>query len=211
MGKDLGNKTIMAKNIKHYMALHRKTRSDICEALGVKYTTLTDWINAKTYPRIDKIEMLANYFGVEKSDLVEQHSAAKKARAIRIPVIGMVHAGYPADAIEDIIDWEEVTPDVAARGDLMALQIKGDCMEPKFSDGDVVIVLCQDAANSGDIVIAMTNGSEAEMRKLKLFENGTINLIPTNPAYPAESYTPKEVESLPVKILGKVIELRAKF
>lgn len=68
---DLGNKEIMAKNIKRLMALHRKERSDICKDLGFKYTTFTDWINGKTYPRIDKIEMMANYFGVSKSELVE--------------------------------------------------------------------------------------------------------------------------------------------
>lgn len=68
---DLGNKQIIAKNIKKYMHLNNKTRNEICNDLGIKYTTLSDWINAKKYPRIDKIEMLANYFGIEKSDLVE--------------------------------------------------------------------------------------------------------------------------------------------
>ena len=67
----LGNKDIMARNIRHYMELFGKTRNDMCEALGVKYTTFTDWINAKTYPRIDKIELMAEYFGIEKSDLIE--------------------------------------------------------------------------------------------------------------------------------------------
>lgn len=71
---DLGNKEIMAKNIKRLMDLHRKERSDICKDLGFKYTTFTDWINGKTYPRIDKIEMMANYFGVSKSELVEDKS-----------------------------------------------------------------------------------------------------------------------------------------
>ena len=68
----LGNKEIMAKNIKRLMELRGKDRNDICKDLGFKYTTFTDWINAKTYPRIDKIEMMANYFGVSKADLVEE-------------------------------------------------------------------------------------------------------------------------------------------
>ena len=71
---DLGNKEIMAKNIKYYMELHGKSRNEICEALGVKYTTFSDWVRGNAYPRIDKIEMLANYFGIEKSDLVEDKS-----------------------------------------------------------------------------------------------------------------------------------------
>lgn len=68
---DLGNKKVMARNIQRLMDETGKSRNDLCEALGVKYTTLTDWIKGNTYPRIDKIELMANYFGVSKSDLIE--------------------------------------------------------------------------------------------------------------------------------------------
>ncbi len=68
---DMGNREIMAKNILYYMDKHHKTRLDVCHDLGFRYTTFCDWIHAKTYPRIDKIELMANYFGVDKSDLVE--------------------------------------------------------------------------------------------------------------------------------------------
>lgn len=68
---DLGNKEIFAKNLKYYMNYFNKDRNDICNALNIPYTTFTDWYNATTYPRIDKIEILANYFGVKKSDLIE--------------------------------------------------------------------------------------------------------------------------------------------
>lgn len=71
---NLGNKSIMARNIQHYMEMYNKTRNDMCEALGVKYTTLADWIKGNTYPRIDKIELMANYFGIQKSDLIEDKS-----------------------------------------------------------------------------------------------------------------------------------------
>ena len=73
----LGNKDIMAKNIKRLMELNGKDRNDVCKDLGFKYTTFADWVNAKTYPRIDKIEMMANYFGVSKADLVEEHTENK--------------------------------------------------------------------------------------------------------------------------------------
>lgn len=68
---DLGNKEVMANNLQRYMKKHNKSRNDISRDLDVPYTTVTAWINADTYPRIDKIEMLANYFNIEKSDLVE--------------------------------------------------------------------------------------------------------------------------------------------
>ena len=80
---DLGNKAIMAENIKYYMDLNNKSRNDMCEALGFKYSTFTDWVNGKKYPRIDKIEMIANYFGIEKSDLVEKRLCELWHAAIR--------------------------------------------------------------------------------------------------------------------------------
>lgn len=70
----LGNKEIMAKNLRHYMDVNNKTRNEICSALDVSYSTFTDWINGNSYPRIDKIELLANYFGIEKADLIEEQN-----------------------------------------------------------------------------------------------------------------------------------------
>lgn len=75
---DLENKAIMAKNIRYYMALHDKTRAELSRDLNIKYTTLTDWINEKTYPRIDKIELMARYFGIEKSDLIESKTVTSQ-------------------------------------------------------------------------------------------------------------------------------------
>ena len=74
MKNNLGNKGTMAKNILYYMDINGKTRQDMCDALGVKYTTFTDWVKGNTYPRIDKIELMANYFGISKADLVEEHA-----------------------------------------------------------------------------------------------------------------------------------------
>lgn len=68
----LGNKEIMAKNIKRLLEEHDMSQTDLCNALGFKFMTVSDWVNAKSYPRIDKIEMMANFFGVSKADLVEE-------------------------------------------------------------------------------------------------------------------------------------------
>ena len=77
---NLGNKEIMAKNIQYYMDKYDKTRQEMCEALGVKYTTFTDWVKGNSYPRIDKIELMANYFGISKADLVEDHNDLQQAK-----------------------------------------------------------------------------------------------------------------------------------
>ena len=69
----LGNKQIMAANIRRFLALTEKTQKEVCRDLGFKEMTFSDWVNAKTYPRIDKIEKMANYFHVQKADLVEEY------------------------------------------------------------------------------------------------------------------------------------------
>lgn len=76
----MGNKSIFAKNLQRQMDLHRKSRRDVCQALGFNYYTFTDWINGRKYPRMDKVEQLANYFGVLKSDLIEEKLTAEKEK-----------------------------------------------------------------------------------------------------------------------------------
>lgn len=208
MPNNLGNKETMAKNIRYYMELHRKTRQEMCDALGVKYTTFTDWINANAYPRIDKIEMMANYFHITKADLVEEPT--KKKTKFMIPVLGVVRAGLPMDAVENIIDYEEISEEMARQGEFFALQIKGDSMEPRIKEGDVVIVRKQPTVENGEIAIVLVNGDEATVKRVQRFDGG-INLIPSNSAYNVLTYTNAQIESLPVQILGKVVELRAKF
>jgi transcriptional regulator with XRE-family HTH domain len=68
----MDNKNVFAKNLKRYMDLHGKSRKEVSEAIGVSYYTYTDWVNGKKYPRMDKVEKLANYFGILKSDLIEE-------------------------------------------------------------------------------------------------------------------------------------------
>lgn len=205
---DLGNKEIMSKNIQYYMDKHGKTRLEMCDALGVKYTTFTDWVKGNSYPRIDKIELMANYFGIEKSDLVEEKNNRNR-KVTTINVLGCVAAGIPIEAIEDIVDTEEITEEMASRGEFFGLQIHGHSMEPRMVEGDIVIVRRQPTAETGDIVIAAVNGTDATCKRLKKYRDG-IELIPINPSYDPMFFTNEEIESTPVSILGKVVELRAK-
>nr|WP_216682590.1 helix-turn-helix transcriptional regulator [Enterococcus innesii] len=79
MSGALGNKEVMAKNLSYYMQKNNVTRNKLSDDLGISYTTIRDWVKAKTYPRIDKIELLANYFGIDKSDLVEEKSISDRS------------------------------------------------------------------------------------------------------------------------------------
>lgn len=207
---DLGNKEIMSQNIQRLMEKHGKDRNDICRDLGFKYTTFTDWVNGNTYPRIDKIELMANYFNVSKSELVESHTNDSQVKSVVIPVLGRVAAGIPLTAAEYIIDTEEISQAMANDGEYFGLQVKGDSMEPKISNGDVVIVRKQSDADDGDLVIALVNGDDAVVKRLKKYKDG-IALISTNPAYEPMYFSNDEIESKPIEIIGKVKELRAKF
>ena len=82
----LGNKQVMAKNIRYYMEKHGLNATDLALELDFKYSTVLDWLKANTYPRIDKIEMMANYFGIEKSDLVEDKSTKTENQDISMMV-----------------------------------------------------------------------------------------------------------------------------
>ncbi len=76
----IGNKQIFAKNLIYYVERSGKTQKEICEILDIKTTTLNDWVKAKKYPRIDKIEILANFFGIQKSDLIEEKMTEEKGK-----------------------------------------------------------------------------------------------------------------------------------
>jgi repressor LexA len=120
-------------------------------------------------------------------------------------------AGVPIDAYEEILDYEEILPETAADGEYFGLRVSGDSMEPKFSEGDVVIVRQQSDADSGDIVIALVNGSDATIKRLIKYAEGGIALVASNPTYAPLRFTEAEISSKPVQIVGKVVELRAKF
>lgn len=208
---NLGNKEIMAKNIRYYMSLYNVNQTEICNTLGIKMPTFSDWVNAKTYPRIDKIELMANYFGISKADLVEERPTNRSAKSgIAINVYGSVAAGIPLEMIEDIIDTEEITEDMARTGEFFGLRIKGDSMTPTICDGDIVIVRQQNDAESGDIVIATVNGDEATCKRLRKYKEG-IELIAINPSYDTLEFSSEEILEKPVKIIGKVVEARRKF
>lgn len=213
----LGNKQIMANNIKFYLNKSGKTQKEICKDLGIAETTFSGWVRAVTYPRIDKIEKMANYFGIEKSDLVEDKtkkdndkslSNGSRAHGIKIPILGRVVAGIPIEAVTDIEGYEEITADMASRGDFFALRIQGHSMEPRIEDGEIVICQCQSDVDSGDIAIVLVNGDEATCKQVRKGPEG-ITLIGFNPiVYAPHFYSNKEIEELPVRIIGRVVESR---
>ena len=206
----LGNKEIMAQNIKHYMKAFGIDRKEFCNRLGFKYSTVTDWLNAEKYPRIDKIEMMANFFSINKADLVEPRNSIPTVHAgYKIPVLGRVAAGVPIEAVEEILGYEYLDDKYKNDGcSYFALRIAGRSMEPTIMDGDTVIVRQQSYIESGQIAIVLVDGEDATAKQVKESPDG-ITLIGHNAAvYTPQFYSAQEIEDLPVKIIGRVIEVR---
>ena len=162
----------------------------------------------------DKIEEIANALGVSPSYIMgwedTTEEPAPKRKGVTIPVLGHVAVGIPIEMIEDIIDTEEIPEDMAKHGEFFALKIKGDSMTPSINNSDVVIVRQQEDAENGDIVIATINGNDAVCKRLKKYSDG-LSLISLNPAYEPLYFNTSEIQGTPVKIIGKVVELRRKF
>lgn len=199
-----------SRNLQRYMDLFGFNQKDIAEKIKTNKSVVSSWINCTRYPRMNTIERLASLFGIEKSDLTDDKdtSAPPRVKGVRIPILGRVVAGIPLEAIEDIEGYEEITPEMASKGEYFALHVKGDSMTPSLRDGDTVIVRKQDYIESGETAIVLVNGDEATVKRVKYQENGVI-LIGENPTvYPPHFYTKEEIESLPVRIIGKVVESR---
>ena len=206
---------MLAKNIRFLRREKRMSQDGLAELLGYKsYTTIQKWEMGTSEPPLKIVGRLSEIFNVDideltKSDLTNP-SERSTSSGTWVNVYGRVAAGIPMEAIEDIIDTEEISAEMARNGEHFGLRIQGDSMEPKISEGDNVIVRKQDDADNGDTVIALVNGNDAFCKRLMKYESG-ISLVSTNPIYEPKHYTNEEIEKLPVKILGKVVELRAKF
>lgn len=114
-------------------------------------------------------------------------------------------------ALENIIDYEEIPAAMATGGEFFALKIKGHSIEPRIFEGDIVIVRRQDGVDSGDTAIVLVNGDAATIKRVKKSRDG-ITLIANNfTVYEPRFYSNYEIETLPVRIIGKVVELRGKL
>lgn len=210
---DLGNKEIFAKNLNYYMNINKKNRSDVCRDLDIPYSTFTDWCNANIYPRIDKIEMLANYFDIKKSDLVENKEKLDMIGnpVTSIPILGIVKAGYDYLAQENWVGTIDVETSLVGNGkDYFALKVHGNSMSPTLIEDDIVIIKKQNDFENGDIVVAIINGDEATIKKGKKSDS-SILLQPLNPSYEPLIFTYDEMKTIPVEIVGIVKQLKREF
>lgn len=181
---------------------------DLSKVIGVAQPTYSGWESGKFQIDDENKIKLADYFGVTVDYLMGRDGIPQPVKGVRIPIYGSVPAGIPLEAIENIEGYEEITPALASKGEYFALKIKGESMSPYILDKDIVIVRKQDAVESGDIAIVLVNSDEATCKMLKISDDG-ITLIGHNTlAYPPHFYSQKEIATLPVRIIGRVVEVK---
>lgn len=207
---DLGNKDVLSKNLRYLMQRVGKSRNQVCDDLNIKYTTFNDWYNGNKYPRIDKIELLANYFGVLKSDLIEDKTDLPKdampvdfSHLKRIPILGQISAGLPLYAEQNIEGYTYTN--LNHGGEYFALRVRGDSMNAaRIYENDLLIVRKQDTAEDGEIVVAMVGDDEATVKYWHRRGN-VVMLEPksTNPIHQMQIYDLSETK---IRIIGKVVQ-----
>ena len=199
--------------LKYFRMRESLSQSELAEKLGVSASTISMYEVGKREPDFETEERIADFFNTDLNTLrgrdTENHYR-NCIKGIKIKVLGRVAAGLPIEAVENIIDTEEISEDMARTGEYFGLQIHGDSMEPRMYEGDVVIVRQQDDAESGDIVIAMINGNDATCKRLTKYAGG-IALASLNTKYEPMMFSNEEIVNKPVKIIGKVVELRGKL
>lgn len=171
------------------------------ELTGIKKSTLQRYLSGvtKKVPH-DALKHIAQALGVS--------IGGEDVRG-ELPVLGLVKGGVPMSAEENIIDYEPVPQQMWDSGDYFALKISGNSMAPRINDGDTVIVKRQDAVQNGEVAVVSVGVHEATCKKV-YYHDGGLTLISNNGEYPPMFYDAKQVQKMPVYILGKVVELRAR-
>ena len=210
----MNNKDIFSTNLRHYMYLNGKTRKDICHDLGFSYYTFSDWVNGKKYPRMDKVEMLATYFGILKSDLIEDTRqkdkkvnedlslyGIKPIKTKKFRMIGEIACGEPIYCNEEYKTYVEASTEINAD---FCLTAKGNSMiNARIYDGDIVFIKEQPMVEDGEIAAVIVD-NEATLKRVYYYKNeNKLVLAADNPAFAPLVYVNDELNN--VKILGKAV------
>lgn len=187
------------------------TQQELASKLFVSQQAVGKWERGESTPNPETIVAMSKIFGVSADTLLGESAPPLSTGGTWVPVLGDVAAGIPIEAVENIVDYEEIDTAMASNGKYYGLRIKGSSMEPRIREGDVVIVRQQEDADTGDTAVVLVNGESATVKRIKKEPDGGLWLLPNNPAYDPQHYSPAEVAEKPVRIIGKVVELRGKF
>lgn len=199
-------KEILSKNLQKYLDQRGITQTKMANDLGFPEMTVSNWMKKKTYPRVDRLQQMADYFNVSRSDLTElkpSNLIEISQETIKIPVLGEISCGKPLLVEENIVDYRYAVKDNTPPGTTFYLQAKGDSMYPVIPNGSMVLVRHQNDAENGEIVAAIFDDhNEATLKRMRK-QGDTIMLLPDNNEYEPIIST----EDNPVRILGKAIKV----
>ena len=187
------------------------TQQELASKLFVSQQAVGKWERGEATPNPETIVAMSKIFGVSADTILGESAPPLSTGGTWVPVLGDVAAGIPIEVVENIVDYEEIDTAMASNGKYYGLRIKGSSMEPRIREGDVVIVRQQEDADTGDTAVVLVNGESATVKRIKKEPDGGLWLLPNNPAYDPQHYSPAEVAEKPVRIIGKVVELRGKF
>ena len=209
---ELEQRMIFKKNINRLIDNSPYNQKEIAEQLGVSPQTLNTWTQGKAIPRMGKIQLLADFFQVDKTDLLEDIgnniTPVQLGDSISIPVFGSVPAGVPIEAIQDINEYIDIPKSWTTGGkEYFALTVKGDSMYPKYLEGDVVVVRVEEDCESGQDCVVYVNGYDATLKKV-IKRDDYLILQPLNLEYEPRMFDLRDGATPPVKIAGVVVEIR---
>lgn len=196
------------KSLRHESGI---SQQHLADHLNVSQNAVHNWETGNREPNLETIRRIAAYFSVSAAYLIageNPREVYEKGTAIQI--FDYITAKTILKSSADGIDTEEISQELAHTGTFFGLKIHGDAMEPRIKEGDTVIVRQQNDAESGDIVLVADNGKEAACRRLRKYRDG-IELITDNPGYKPAFFNNEEIKNKAVQIIGRVVELRAKF
>lgn len=203
MGK-YETKYIFSRNLSRILMDHGISQADLASMMGVAASSVSAWCNGDKMPRMDKIEWIANHFGVMKSELLEDETLPSNIQNLqkmkKIPLVGTIACGTPILAEENITDYIDMPGHIRAD---YALTCKGDSMiNAGIRDGDIVYIRKQSQVENGQIAAVLIGGEEAT---LKRFYNvgGNVTLNAENPAYLPITFI--EGDSVNVRVIGLAV------
>jgi len=184
------------------------TQSQLADILYVSQSSVTAWEGGTRDPGTEMIAKLAEVLHVSAGWLLGADEDVGDPQSLRVPVYDSIRAGIPTEAIDDVIDWEEIPKAWTTGGkEYFAVRLSGDSMFPEYQDRDVVIFRRTQECETGDDCAVRINGTDATFKRVRLLDSGMV-LQPLNPAYSPLMYTADQVRDLPVEIIGVGVELR---
>lgn len=181
---------------------------DLMNATGLSDSLISRYLSGQVSPKGKNASLIAKALNVDVTYLLTGETEQEKPKAVKIPVLVEVVAGVPVYAEENIIDWEEISEEMSRRGDYFCLDVKSESMIPVIFPMDRLLVRKQNTIDSGQIAIVMVGMEEATCKKVMISDKG-IQLYGFNTAvYEPHFYTNKEIRELPIRIIGRVVEVR---